>query len=679
MTYKKFNDRVEEILYGGDYNPEQWPEEIWEEDMKLLKEANINEVTLNVFSWASIQPSEDEYDFRRLDKIMNLVRKNGLKVMLATSTAAHPPWMAHRHPDVLRTEFDGKKRKFGGRHNSCPNSPTYRKYAPLLAKKLAERYKDYDNIVAWHISNEYGGVCCCENCEKAFRLWLKDKYKTLDNLNYAWNTEFWGHHFYDWDEIVIPDLRSEFFAWNRTQFQGMSLDYFRFNSDSIFRNYQDEYREIKKITPDIPITTNLMGFYEDLDYRKWAKYMDFVSWDNYPSNECGPAEIAMSHDLMRGIHNGDSFVLMEQTPSVTNWLPYNALKRPGIMRLWSYQAMAHGADCIQFFQMRRTRGACEALHGAVIDHVGTNNTRVYREVKQLGLELHKLKGEILGSRLDSKVAIYFDWNNWYALRVSAGPSINIDYKNEILCYYRALFSEHIDVDIIGPSDPLDNYKILIAPMMFMSQDGYYDKVKKFVSDGGTFVATYLTGMIDENYLFKLGGYPGEYKEVLGLWVEESDALPEDKANSFIYDGTKYPAKLICDLTHLDKEDDCLSVYEEDFYKGMPVVSRHEFNKGKAYYIGTHSSSEFYRKLVHNLCVEQDIKPIIDISALDDPEQIEVTARENYNGKFIFVLNHSDKDIEISLPQNGTVLLSEEHIENGHRIKIKAHDLLIYKV
>lgn len=679
MTYKKFNDKVQNILYGGDYNPEQWPEEIWEEDMKLLKEANITELTLNVFSWASIQPSEDEYDFHRLDKIMNLVKDNGFKVMLATSTAAHPPWMADRHPDILRTEFDGKKRKFGGRHNSCPNSPTYRKYAPLLARKLAERYRDYDNIVAWHISNEYGGYCCCENCERAFRSWLRDKYKTLDRLNHAWNTEFWGHTFYDWNEIVIPDMRSECFDWNRTQFQGMSLDYFRFNSDSILRNYRDEYEEIKKITPDIPITTNLMGFYPDLDYRKWAKYMDFISWDNYPSNDMGPAEIAMSHDLMRGIHGGDSFVLMEQTPSVTNWLPYNALKRPGVMRLWSYQAIAHGADCVQFFQMRRARGACEALHGAVIDHVGNGNTRVYREVKQLGSELEHLKGEILGARSESKVALYFDWNNWYALRMSAGPSISVDYKKEVLCYYKALFEANISVDIVGPEDSLDDYQILILPMMFMCTDGYYDKVKAFVSDGGTLVLTYLSGMIDENYLYILGGYPGEYKELLGLWVEESDALPDDMENSFIYDGQQYPARLICDLSHLDESTESLAEYEKDFYRGMPVVSRHKFGRGQAYYIGTHSDDDFYRHLIHNLCIEQGIKPVVNIPDNYDIESIEVTTRINDNGRFLFILNHSDDDIDVSLPQDGIVLLSTEHKNKGDHITIKAKDILIYKI
>jgi beta-galactosidase len=266
-----------------------------------------------------------------------------------------------------------------------------------LAEKLAKRYKDYDNIVAWHISNEYGGECYCENCEKAFRVWLKDKYKTIEEVNRAWNTSFWGHTFYDWEEIVLPNLLSEHFEYERTTFQGISLDYRRFNSDSILDCYRLEYEAVKKHTPKLPVTTNLMEFYKPLDYQKWAKYMDFVSWDSYPSTQDSPAKMALNHELMRGLKEGKPFILMEQTPSVTNWQPYNALKRPGVMRLWSYQAVAHGADSVMFFQMRRSIGACEKYHGAIIDHVGNENTRVFKEAAALGAELDRIGEKTLGT------------------------------------------------------------------------------------------------------------------------------------------------------------------------------------------------------------------------------------------------------------------------------------------
>lgn len=669
----RFSNKVNKIVYGGDYNPEQWPEEIWAEDMRLLKEANIDIVTLNVFSWAALQPSEETYDFSKLDKIMEMVRDNGLQVCLATSTGAHPAWMAKKYPDILRTEFNGLKRKFGGRHNSCPNSPTYEKYSVRLAQKIAERYRDYNNIVAWHISNEFGGECYCENCEKAFRVWLKKKYQTIENVNRAWNTAFWGHTFYDWDEIVLPNLLSEHFEQDRSQFQGITVDYKRFNSESILECYKREYDALKAITPDIPITTNLMGFYKPLDYKMWAKYMDVVSWDNYPSNEDSPAQIAMSHDLMRGINGGEPFLLMEQTPSVTNWLPYNALKRPGVMRLWSYQAVAHGSDSVMFFQMRRTVGACEKLHGAVIDHVGTNETRVFREVKVLGAELKELGEQTLGAVTDAKAAIYFDWDNWWAIECSAGPNCDLKYKDEIYNYYQALYKLNIPVDIVGPEDDLGKYQLLIAPILYMTKTGYDEKIRTFVKNGGTFVTTFFSGIADEHDLIVTGGYPGKLRDIMGIWVEESDALPSGAENHFTYRGKAYPAKLLCDLSHLEGAE-ALSVYEEDFYAQMPAITKNQFGDGRAYYVATRSSEEFYQTLMADICEECGVE-----SLLAPQENLEVTMRRNENGRFLFLLNHADREQETVMTEAGCGLLEKQEYAAGDVVSVPAKGVQIIRL
>lgn len=669
----RFSNKVNKIVYGGDYNPEQWPEEIWAEDMRLLKEANIDIVTLNVFSWAALQPSEETYDFSKLDKIMEMVRDNGLQVCLATSTGAHPAWMAKKYPDILRTEFNGLKRKFGGRHNSCPNSPTYEKYSVRLAQKIAERYRDYNNIVAWHISNEFGGECYCENCEKAFRVWLKKKYQTIENVNRAWNTAFWGHTFYDWDEIVLSNLLSEHFEQDRSQFQGITVDYKRFNSESILECYKREYDALKAITPDIPITTNLMGFYKPLDYKMWAKYMDVVSWDNYPSNEDSPAQIAMSHDLMRGINGGEPFLLMEQTPSVTNWLPYNALKRPGVMRLWSYQAVAHGSDSVMFFQMRRTVGACEKLHGAVIDHVGTNETRVFREVKALGAELKELGEQTLGAVTDAKAAIYFDWDNWWAIECSAGPNCDLKYKDEIYNYYQALYKLNIPVDIVGPEDDLGKYQLLIAPILYMTKTGYDEKIRTFVKNGGTFVTTFFSGIADEHDLIVTGGYPGKLRDIMGIWVEESDALPSGAENHFTYRGKAYPAKLLCDLSHLEGAE-ALSVYEEDFYAQMPVITKNQFGDGRAYYVATRSNEEFYQTLMADICEECGVE-----SLLAPQENLEVTMRRNENGRFLFLLNHADREQETVMTEAGCGLLEKQEYAAGDVVSVPAKGVQIIRL
>lgn len=308
------------------------------------------------------------------------------------------------------------------------------------------------------------GECYCENCERAFREWLKKRYGTLEELNRRWYTSFWGHTFYDWEEIVLPDTRSEHINEKRTMCQGITLDYRRFLSDSLLTAHRLEYEAIKKVIPDAQITTNLMGFYPGLDYQKWAKYMGFIAVDSYPSNEDSYTEIAMAHDLMRGLKQGKPFSLMEQTPSVTNWLPYNALKRPGVMRLWSYEAVAHGADTVMFFQMKRSLGGCEKHHGAFIDHVGTGQTRVYHEAKALGAELSALGGQLLGARTPAKIGMLFDWDNWWALTHSAGPSQELDYLEEWKRYYRALREQNYKVDIVSVRDDFSGCRVLLAPV-----------------------------------------------------------------------------------------------------------------------------------------------------------------------------------------------------------------------
>lgn len=670
MAYGK---NVKDILYGGDYNPEQWPQEIWEEDMRLMKKAYINIVTLNTFSWAALQPSEDSYCFDTLDRIMNFIRENGLKVCMATSTGAHPAWMAKRHPDILRTDFNGVKRKFGGRHNSCPNSPSYRKYAAKLAGLLAKRYKDYENIVAWHISNEFGGECYCENCEQAFRKWLKRRFKTVEEMNRVFHTAFWGHTFYDWDEVVLPNLQSEHFladGEDRTMFQGITLEYRRFMSESMLECFRLEYQEIKKEMPGIPVTTNLMGVYKPLDYQKWAKEMDFISWDCYPEPADTPAETALQHDLMRGIKKQESFVLMEQTPSVTNWQPYNKLKRPGEMRLLSYQAAAHGADAIQFFQIRRSIGACEKFHGAVIDHAGRDDTRVFREVEQLGEELARLGDVFLEGRTPAETAIFFDWDNWWALEYSAGPSIRMKYLDAVKDYYTAVFESNIPVDIIGMEDEFDSYKVIIAPLLYMTKPGLDGKIRNFVKEGGIFVTTYFSGIVDEHDLVIQGGYPGKLRDILGIWIEESDALLEGEENSFVYKGNMYPAKVLCDLMHLEGAQ-ALSVFEKDFYQGMPVITKNLFGQGCAYYIGTRSNSEFYHKFLEDIFSEANIAETVVT-----PKGVEAAIRVKGNREVLFLMNHNKESERVTLNEDYRDLLNGRAYQTGNSIEIEGREVFV---
>lgn len=629
----KFFDR---ILFGGDYNPNQWPKEIWEEDIRIFKKASINSATVNVFSWAKIQPSENCYDFEELDQIIEKLSTEGFDIVLATSTAALPAWMFKKYPEVARTDYDGRHHKFGQRHNACPNSLVYQKYAERLATKLAERYGENPQVTCWHINNEYGGECYCDNCEKAFRVWLKDKYQTIEALNKAWNMEFWGHTVYEWDEIVLPNALSEGIGYDKTAFAGISIDYRRFNSDSLLKNYMMERDAIRKIDPTTPITTNLMGTFKGLDYFKWAKEMDLISWDNYPAYNTPWSLVAMTHDLMRGLKQ-QPFMLMEQTPSQQNWQPYNSLKKPGQMRAQSYQTIAHGADTIQYFQLRRSIGACEKFHGAVIEHVGHEDTRVFRETAALGAELAQLS-DIIGTQTQAQVAVIFDWDNYWALEYTSGPTVDLKYVEQIHRYYRYFHEQNIAVDLVPVDADLSKYKLVAAPVLYMIKEGMQERLTDFVKQGGSLLTTYMSGIVDQSDNVHLGGYPGPLRELAGIWVEEIDALAPEQSNgvSLVNEELTGTSNLVSDLIHLETAE-ALAHYTSNFYAGMPAVTKNMFGDGTVYYFGGQLEDQLQDQLFKTIVEENDITPVIE-----EATKLEVACRENAEAKFFVIINFHEE-------------------------------------
>lgn len=673
--------KLPRFLYGGDYNPDQWPKEIWKEDVRLFKIANINVASVAIFSWALLQPKETEFNFGWLDEIMDLLYKNGVSVCLATSTAAQPAWLSRKYPEILPVSIDGHKKQHGMRMNFCPNSSAFRQATQTIARKLAERYKTHPALVLWHVSNEYGPSCYCETCAQAFRKWLQKRYGTIEELNRRWYTNFWGHTFYDWEEIVPSSYLSEEYprggGLEGTCSQSMSLDYRRFISDSNLACYLDEKKVLNEITPNIPVTTNLMGTYKTLNYFDWAKHLDVISWDNYPSNKEAPSNVALRHDLMRSLKGSEPFLLIEQTPSQTNWQAYNALKRPGKMRLWSYQAIAHGSDSAMFFQLRRSRGACEKYHGAVISHSGHENTRVFQECKQLGLELAGFKDTILDSRPQARVGIIFDWENWWAVEFSSGPSADLKYIPQIEKYYRVFNQHNIPVDFLPEEGEFSNYKVIIAPVMYMVKPGVAKRLEAFVKSGGILVTTFFSGLVNENDLVTLGGYPGELRKLLGIWVEEIDALFPDQTNAIVLkkkfgaiEGT-YQCGLVCDLIHAETAK-VVAVYKKDFYAGRPAITENSFGAGKAYYLATDIEPRFLDKFLATICKQQGINPI-----LVTPFGVEVTQRVKGKTIYTFILNHNPKPVMVNI---GTLkqyaLLSQEWIKG--KVKVPEYGVLILK-
>ena len=656
---KQFFDRM---IYGGDYNPGQWPEEMWKEDMRIFRKGYINSATINVFSWARLQPSEAVYDFTELDKIMNMLEKENYDIVMGTSTAALPAWLSRKYPDVNRTDFYGREHKFGHRHNHCPNSPSFQRFARDLVLRIAERYGNHSNLKVWHISNEYSGECYCDNCAKEFRVWLQKKYTTIEAVNEAWNMEFWGHTLYDFDDIVPPSYLGDGISDTMTAFAGIAVDYRRFQSDSLLDNFKMERDAIRKFDPETPVTTNMMGAYKGLDYFKWAKEMDIVSWDNYPSYEPDWAHTSFNHDLMRGMKDGQSFMLMEQTPSQQNWQPYNALKPPGRMRVQSYHAIARGADSIQFFQLRRSKGGCEKFHGAVIEHAGHENTRVFREVAQLGAELEQLGDTLIGATTPAQVGILFDWDNYWALEYTSGPNVDLYYVEQIQKYYYAFYKKNVAVDILHMDSDFEKYDVVIAPVLYMVKEGITEKIESFVSKGGSFLTTFMSGIVDQSDNVHLGGYPGPLRKFMGVWVEEIDALAPGATNEIRRVGEKltkenYTGSLVSDLIHLEGAE-AYAVYDSNFYAGMPVVTRNSFGEGSAWYVGTVPEAELLDDIVNLILDEKNIKGFGDY-----PEGIEITKRMKDEKEYIFVLNHYDDTVEIE-----TSFVGYKDILTGEKIE-----------
>lgn len=652
--------KFKRILYGGDYNPNQWGREIWSEDMRIFRDARINSATVNVFSWAKLQPFEDEYNFSELDDIIDMLSKEGYDIVLATSTGALPAWMFKKYPEVARTDYQGRHHKFGHRHNACPNSLVFQKYASALVDQLAARYASNPHVVCWHISNEYGGECYCENCEKAFRVWLKKKYKTIDALNKAWNLEFWGHTVYEWDEIVLPNaLGDGMDTEQNTAFAGLSVDYRRFNSDGMLGNFKMERDVIRRYNKDALITTNLMGTYKGLDYFKWAKELDIVSWDNYPGYNTPWSYTAMCHDLMRGLKD-EPFMLMEQTPSQQNWQPYNSLKRPGQMRAQSYQTVAHGADTIQFFQLRRSVGGCEKFHGAVIAHVGTENTRVFREVKQLGEELEQLSPLLPGAANSAEVGIIFDWDNYWAFEYTSGPNVDLLYVDQIHQYYKYFYDRNIAVNMIPVDADFSRYKVIVAPVLYMIKPGMKEALEAFVANGGVLITTYMSGIVGETDNVYLGGYPGPLRALAGIWAEEIDALAPEQTNTVRFtDGTTAKCRIVCDLIHTEGAE-ILASYASDFYEGMPAVTRNAYGSGITYYLATDMDETGIAKALDHAMEDGNVTAIIA-----EPTPLEITKRTTEAATYYFVMNFRDEAAPLPASLGGKLdLLTGKQTEAG---------------
>jgi beta-galactosidase len=638
------------LLHGGDYNPEQWLEtpEVIDEDMRLLNLANCNTVSLGIFAWASLEPREGVYTFEWMDEIFEKLARSGQGIILATPSGGKPNWLGLKYPEVRRTQMTGQKEHQSGRHNHCATSPVYRAKVREINTLLAQRYGNHPSLLMWHVSNEYGGYCSCELCFAAFRLWLQKRYGTLDKMNAAWWSRFWSHTYNDWEEITYID----------GTVHGLKLDWRRFMTEQGRTFLENEIEPLKEFAPHVPTTTNMMGNYPDNNYWKWADSIDVVSWNVYPNWHHYDTEIdvaqstAWNHDLYRSMKGGQPFYLMETTPSNTNWQQVPTPKRPGLHRLMCLQAIAHGSESALYFQFRKSRGSTEKFHGAIVGHDGTSDTRVFREVAEVGGDFKKLD-EVSGSRHWAEVALIYDWENEWAITGAQGPrNRDQNYRQTVEEFHRPFWKRGISTDVIDSTVDFSRYKILIAPMLYMLRPGVAERIADFVAAGGTFIATYMTGITDESDLCFLGGFPGPLRPVLGLWVEETD-IPQDHHKQTVVfgdgdaplSGRSYQARHYCDIVR-NESATVLATYGDQFYAGTPALTENSFGQGRAFYVASRNDAAFHEDFLSGIIKSFNMSVPLQIEI---PEGVSIQMRTDDQHEWIFVMNFSDRAQQISLP------------------------------
>lgn len=650
------------LLHGGDYNPEQWLDrpDILAQDIELMKKARVNTVTLGVFSWSALEPQEGMYTLDWLADIIHNLYANGIRTILATPSAARPAWLAHKYPEVRRVRADRVRELYNRRQNYCYTSPLYRDKVRRIDQKLAQRFGNDPAVILWHISNEMGGDCHCELCQAEFRRWLQARYGSLQALNKAWNARFWSHDYTAWEQIESPAPQGE------NAVQALALDWKRFVSDRHIDFLKFERDAVKELAPGAKFTANMMYRFDGIDYFKMAKEIDVASWDNYPTwhkptetVEETALDTAMMHDLFYSM-KGKPFLLMESSPSFTNWQPISKQKKPGIAELAALQTVAHGADSVLYFQWRASRGAEEKFHGAVVGHDGRQDARAFTETVQVGEKLEKLS-EITAVQREKQALIVHDWQNKWALEGSCGPrNAGLGYWDELKRHYNALARAGIAVEFGDETADLTGYRLVVVPMLYLLTDAFAKKLCDFAQSGGTIVVTYWTGVVDESDLCRLGNTPYGLTELLGLRRTEIDGMYDGETRRCTpVDGCTLPetqASILCEVAVPNDNDPAkpLCVYAEDYFAQHPAAAVHKYGAGRAYYLASRFDEDFYRTFYCDAAKELGLTP-----AWPQPLPAGVLAVKR--GNFVLVQNCTEQPVTVGereLPRYGTAVWNE---------------------
>ena len=671
----------ERIWYGDDYNPDQWPEEVWDDDVRLMKKAGVNLVSVGIFSWAKIETSEGVYDFDWLDRIIDKLGEAGIAVDLASATASPPMWLTQAHPEVLWKDYRGDVCQPGARQHWRPTSPVFREYALKLCRAMAEHYKGNPYVVAWHVSNEYGchnRFDYSEDAEHAFQQWCEERYGTIDAVNDAWGTAFWAQRMNDFSEIVPP----RFIGDGNFMNPGKLLDFKRFSSDALKAFYIAERDTLAEITPDLPLTTNFMVSASGsvLDYDDWGDEVDFVSNDHYfIPGEAHLDELAFSASLVDGIARKDPWFLMEHSTSAVNWREINYRKEPGQLVRDSLAHVAMGADAVCYFQWRQSKAGAEKFHSAMVPHAGEDSA-VFRDVCELGADLNKLSDEgILGSRLaKSRVAVVFDYESEWATEHTATPTQHVHHVDEPLAWFRALADQGVTADVVPVRGAWDDYEMVVLPSVYLLSEETTRRVRDYVVGGGRLVVTYYTGISDEKDHVWLGGYPGSIRDVVGVRVEEFMPMGDDF--------TGVPDRLelsngavahdIADVIgSVDGTATVLETFKDDPWTGMdgaPAIVAHTFGEGRSVYVGARLGRDGIA-----LSLPEILDSLGMAEAGGNDGRVLHVEREGADGsRFVFSFNRTHETVRV--PVEGEVVVSSFADVDGETASIKPNGVIVTK-
>jgi len=613
---------------GVDYYPEHWHEDRWKIDAKLMRDAGFSVVRLAEFAWSRLEPSEEVYDFSWLDRAIDTLDDAGIKTVLGTPTAAPPAWMIERYPDILPVDVQGVQQGFGARLHRCFSNPHYREYARAVTVAMVDHYKGWPQVIGWQTDNELGegpARCVCDTCAERFRQWLKRKYGTLDTLNAQWGAYFWSQEYRAWHQIPAPRQTPYGQVYHNPS---LLLDYWRFVSDLIVEFHREQARIVKAIAPHQFVTHNMMGLHcHSYDHFAFGAEVDFVSWDNYPPPT---GSVAMAHDLMRGI-KGANFWVMEEKSGPTGALKMSPTPRPGQIRMWTWQAVARGADAVVYFRWRSCRGGAEQFWHGILNHDAVPRRR-YREIKEVGAEFEQLSPAVAGTTVENDVAIVYSYDQVWAHNIQPQTD-GLTYWLHGEKFHSAFSRAGVGVDIIGLSADFSKYKLVIFPSLFLLDEKIANRIVGYIKNGGWALLTARTGVKNWNNLAWDKPLPGLLAECAGIEIDEYDAISNRGQNGVrTADGKEYSVTIWCDIIDL-KGAEPLARYTGDFYKDRPAITVNQCGSGRAYYLGTVPEDAWYRDMVQIYVKELSLA---DYPGL--PEGVEASWRVAPDKKLLFLVN-----------------------------------------